>query len=64
MGFCAEHSAISQMITNSGYKIKKIVAVCKDDDGNYLNTLVPKINLSFHHGSLNEVIVTPFWEEA
>ena len=35
MGFCAEHSAISQMITNGEYKIKKIVAVWKDDDGSY-----------------------------
>ncbi len=33
MGFCAEHTAISQMITQKEYKIKKIVAVWKDDKG-------------------------------
>ncbi|MCK4540009.1 cytidine deaminase [Candidatus Parcubacteria bacterium] len=33
MGFCAEHTAISQMITQGEYKIKKIVAVWKDDKG-------------------------------
>jgi cytidine deaminase len=34
MGFCAEHAAISQMITNGEYRIKKIVAVAigEDDD--------------------------------
>jgi len=30
MGFCAEHTAISSMITKKEYKIKKIVAVWKD----------------------------------
>jgi len=34
MGFCAEHTAISQMITQQEYKISKIVAVKKDDKGN------------------------------
>jgi cytidine deaminase len=29
MGFCAEHTAISQMITQGEYKIKTIVAVRK-----------------------------------
>jgi len=33
MGFCAEHTAISQMITDGEYKIKKIVAVWKDEKG-------------------------------
>lgn len=33
MGFCAEHTAISQMITQREYKINKIVAVKKDDNG-------------------------------
>jgi cytidine deaminase len=33
MGFCAEHTAISQMVTNKEYKIKKIVAVWKDEEG-------------------------------
>ena len=34
MGFCAEHTAISQMITQGEYKIKMIVAVKKDENGN------------------------------
>ncbi|MEN8187417.1 MAG: cytidine deaminase [Bacteroidota bacterium] len=33
MGFCAEHTAISQMITQGEYQIKKIVAVTKDENG-------------------------------
>ncbi len=33
MGFCAEHTAISQMITKEEYVIKKIVAVKKDSNG-------------------------------
>jgi cytidine deaminase len=33
MGFCAEHTAISQMITQGEYKIKKIVAVKKEKNG-------------------------------
>ena len=33
MGFCAEHTAIGQMVTQGEYKIKKIVAVHKDKDG-------------------------------
>lgn len=36
MGFCAEHTAISQMITNEEYKIKIIVAVKKDKEGNVI----------------------------
>lgn len=34
MGFCAEHTAISQMITHGEYKINQIVAVKKDGNGN------------------------------
>jgi len=33
MGMCAERNAISTMITNKEYKIKKIVAVWKDEKG-------------------------------
>lgn len=33
MGFCAEHTAISQMITQREYKINKIVAVKKNEQG-------------------------------
>jgi cytidine deaminase len=33
MGFCAEHSAIAAMITNGEFRIQKIVAVFKDDQG-------------------------------
>lgn len=33
MGFCAEHNAIGTMTTAREYKIKKIVAVWKDDKG-------------------------------
>jgi cytidine deaminase len=32
-GFCAEHSAIAAMVTAGEYRIKRIVAVCKDDAG-------------------------------
>jgi cytidine deaminase len=34
MGFCAEHNAIGAMVTAGEYKIKKIVAVWKDDKKN------------------------------
>ena len=34
MGFCAEHTAIGQMITRDEYAIAKIVAVWKDENGN------------------------------
>ena len=34
MGFCAEHNAIGSMITAGEYKIKKIVAVWKDENEN------------------------------
>ena len=30
IGFCAEHSAIAAMVTAGEYRIRKIVAVCKD----------------------------------
>lgn len=33
IGFCAEHSAIAAMVTAGEYKIKKIVAVWKDETG-------------------------------
>lgn len=33
MGFCAEHNAIGAMITAGEYKIKKITAVYKDENG-------------------------------
>ncbi len=36
MGTCAEHAAISQMITQWEYNIKKIVAVKKDNKGNIM----------------------------
>jgi len=32
-GFCAEHSAIAAMVTAGELKIKKLVAVWKDDEG-------------------------------
>ena len=32
-GFCAEHAAIAAMVTAGQYKIMKIVAVWRDDDG-------------------------------
>jgi cytidine deaminase len=32
-GFCAEHAAIAAMVTAGQYKIRKIVAVWRDDDG-------------------------------
>ena len=40
MGFCAEHTAIGQMVTQGEYKIKKIVAVHKDKEGN-ISILAP-----------------------
>jgi len=33
MGFCAEHNAIGTMVTNQEYRIRKIVAVWKDEEG-------------------------------
>ena len=33
MGFCAEHNAIGTMITEGEYRIKKIVAVWRDENG-------------------------------
>lgn len=36
-GFCAEHSAIAAMVTAGEYRIKKIVAVWKDEkDADYI----------------------------
>lgn len=32
-GFCAEHSAIAAMVTAGEYRITRIVAVWRDDDG-------------------------------
>lgn len=36
MGFCAEHTAISQMITQGEYRIEKIIAVKKEANGDIL----------------------------
>ncbi len=36
LGFCAEHSAIAAMITAGEYRIRKIVAVWKDDHHTYI----------------------------
>jgi len=36
MGFCAEHSAIAAMITAGEYKIKKIVAVWKNESDTFI----------------------------
>ena len=41
MGFCAERTAISQMVTNKEYKIKKIVAVWNDNPEKNLHILPP-----------------------
>lgn len=38
MGFCAEHNAIGSMIKAGEYKIKKIVAVWRDDKKQYLHS--------------------------
>lgn len=35
MGFCAEHTAISQMITQQEYRVRKIIAVKNDGDGSF-----------------------------
>ncbi len=40
MGFCAEHTAISQMITQGEYRIKMIVAVKKNENGD-VSVLAP-----------------------
>jgi cytidine deaminase len=39
-GFCAEHSAIAAMVTAGEYRIAKIVAVWRDEDGR-LHVLAP-----------------------
>lgn len=36
MGFCAEHSAIAAMITAGEYRIRKIVALWKDEQHAYI----------------------------
>lgn len=41
LGFCAERTAISQMITNKEYKIKKIVAVWNDNPEKDIYILPP-----------------------
>jgi cytidine deaminase len=41
VGFCAERTAISQMITNKEYKVKKIVAVWNDNAEKDLYVLPP-----------------------
>ena len=33
MGFCAEHNAIGTMVTNGEYRIRRIVAVWKNEKG-------------------------------
>jgi cytidine deaminase len=40
-GICAERSAMATMITNGEYKIKKIVAVWRDEDDKNLTVLPP-----------------------
>jgi len=40
-GFCAETNAIGAMVTSKRYKIKKIVAVWKDEQGSQLTVLPP-----------------------
>ena len=40
-GLCAERSAMAAMISDGEYKIKKIVAVWKDENGNNLTVLPP-----------------------
>jgi len=41
LGFCAERTAISQMITNKEYKVKKIVAVWNDNPEKDIYILPP-----------------------
>ena len=41
LGFCAERTAISQMITNKEYRVKKIVAVWNDNPDKDLYVLPP-----------------------
>lgn len=40
-GICAERSAIAAMVTDGEYKIKRIVAVWRDDQGKNLTVLPP-----------------------
>ena len=40
-GFCAEHSAIAAMVTAGEYRIARIVAVWRDDDGTGALHVVP-----------------------
>lgn len=41
LGFCAERTAIAQMITNKEYKVKKIVAVWNNNPKKELYVLTP-----------------------
>ena len=41
MGFCAEHNAIGSMVTKGEYKIKKIVAIWKDEKNGDVCVLHP-----------------------
>jgi cytidine deaminase len=41
LGFCAERTAMSQMITNKEYRVRKIVAVRNDSTENNLYVLPP-----------------------
>lgn len=40
-GLCAERSALATMITSGEYKVKRIVAVWRDEDGKNLTVLPP-----------------------
>ncbi|MDB5176623.1 MAG: hypothetical protein JWN75_291 [Candidatus Saccharibacteria bacterium] len=40
-GICAERSAMATMIANGEYRVKKIVAVWRDEDGKNLTVLPP-----------------------
>ena len=42
MGFCAEHTAISQMITQREYRVRKIVAVKNDGNGSFSTKSIMK----------------------
>lgn len=40
-GLCAERSAMATMISNGEYKVRKIVAIWRDDNGENLTVLPP-----------------------
>ncbi len=40
-GFCAEHAAVSAMVTSGEYRIAKIVAVWRNDETGALHVLPP-----------------------